>query len=216
MSWVKEQKSLSSLRRWNQLPINSTQFWTEQNKIIICGAASRSHLWNFRGARYHRHVSLQRALRSPAPAPAHPGTHRIHRRGSGREFTTPTATGHADARCHRCRWFCCFFLWVLFICCFLGLYFFPKCVNYVNCVLCWCVFLFEHLLLIYCLLWWIFHGSLFMASQPTPLMYIFLRNKGWMRPFFEGNQWVFTSPDHKAGYFCGGTLLGGSSQLVRG
>ena len=47
-----------------------------------------------------------------------------------------------------------------------------------------------------------FVTRLFMASQPTPP-----RNKALIFGLLKGNQWVFISPDHEAGYFfCGDTL----------
>ena len=41
-----------------------------------------------------------------------------------------------------------------------------------------------------------------MANQPP-------RNKGLIAGLIKGNQWVFISPDHKAGYFWAGGMLGG-------
>ena len=39
------------------------------------------------------------------------------------------------------------------------------------------------------------------------------RNRGWTTPAFKGNQWVFISPDHKAGYFETGGSVGETPAL---
>ena len=44
-----------------------------------------------------------------------------------------------------------------------------------------------------------------MAGQPA-------RNKGLIFGLIKGNQWVFISPDHKAGYFWGGYVRAGGSR----
>ena len=47
-----------------------------------------------------------------------------------------------------------------------------------------------------------------MAIQPTPPGHVPPpRNQGLIAGLIKGNQWVFISPDHKAGYFCVGGLV---------
>ena len=48
-----------------------------------------------------------------------------------------------------------------------------------------------------------------MASQPAPPNVPPSRNRGLTAGLIKGNQWVFISPDHKAGYSWGGTWPGG-------
>ncbi len=46
-------------------------------------------------------------------------------------------------------------------------------------------------------------------AGPPPQSYVSPRNKGFScRPKIKGNQWLI-NPDHKAGYFLGGSSFGG-------
>ena len=46
-----------------------------------------------------------------------------------------------------------------------------------------------------------------MAGQPTPPNVPPSETKALIAGMIKGDQWVFTRPDHKAGYFLGGALV---------